>query len=233
MCNSASAAASSPSSSSSGTSSSPSSSSSSSVSTSSGCSCQNISSTVSILPPWQTIDDILDLPSRQGSPLEASYRSFINKFLDRCWSSSTQVPGALLIEPLMVGAGGLKFIDPLYQRILIQECRKRGLPIVYDEVAVGMYRLGPATASTILLETPDIAVYGKLISGGYLPIAATLTTSETFHAFLGKKKWHALLHGHSYTASPMACIGDLPTPLCLSHICMLVIITSSDSYKPI
>ena len=113
----------------------------------------------------------------------------------------------------MVGAGGLKFIDPLYQRVLIQECRKRGLPIVYDEVAVGMYRLGPATASTILLETPDIAVYGKLISGGYLPIAATLTTAETFQAFLGKKKWHALLHGHSYTANPMACIGDLPTPV--------------------
>ena len=51
-----------------------------------------------------------------------------------------------------------------------QECRARGIPIVYDEVAVGMYRLGPASAAAVLGEQPDVAVYGKLISGGYLPI---------------------------------------------------------------
>jgi bifunctional dethiobiotin synthetase / adenosylmethionine---8-amino-7-oxononanoate aminotransferase len=64
-----------------------------------------------------------------------------------------------------------------------------------------MYRLGPSTASSIIGEYPDIAVYGKMLSGGYMPIAATLTTTETFDAFLGKKKWHALLHGHSFTVS--------------------------------
>ena len=62
-----------------------------------------------------------------------------------------------------------------------------------------MYRLGPSSTSSILGEYPDIAVYGKMLSGGYLPLAATLATSETFNAFLGKKKWHALLHGHSFT----------------------------------
>jgi bifunctional dethiobiotin synthetase / adenosylmethionine---8-amino-7-oxononanoate aminotransferase len=69
------------------------------------------------------------------------------------------------------------------------------------QVAVGMYRLGPSTASYILGEYPDIAVYGKMLSGGYMPLAATLATTETFDAFLGKKKWHALLHGHSFTVS--------------------------------
>ena len=64
-----------------------------------------------------------------------------------------------------------------------------------------MYRLGPSTISSILLEYPDIAVYGKMLSGGYLPIAVTLATNETFSAFLGTKKWQALLHGHSYTVS--------------------------------
>ena len=64
-----------------------------------------------------------------------------------------------------------------------------------------MYRLGPSTASSILGVYPDIAVYGKMLSGGYMPLAATLATSETFDAFLGKKKWHALLHGHSFTVS--------------------------------
>jgi Aminotransferase class-III len=72
-----------------------------------------------------------------------------------------------------------------------------------------MYRLGPSTAAAILGEHPDIAVYGKLLSGGYLPLAATLTTKETFDAFLGKKTWNALLHGHSYTANPMACTAAL------------------------
>ena len=71
----------------------------------------------------------------------------------------------------------------------------------YFKVAVGMYRLGPSTASSILGVYPDIAVYGKMLSGGYMALAATLATSETFDAFLGKKKWHALLHGHSFTVS--------------------------------
>lgn len=72
---------------------------------------------------------------------------------------------------------------------------------LFFKVAVGMYRLGPSTASSILGVYPDIAVYGKMLSGGYMPLAATLATSETFDAFLGKKKWHALLHGHSFTVS--------------------------------
>jgi bifunctional dethiobiotin synthetase / adenosylmethionine---8-amino-7-oxononanoate aminotransferase len=71
--------------------------------------------------------------------------------------------------------------------------------ILSFKVAVGMYRLGPSSTSSILGEQPDIAVYGKLLSGGYVPLAATLATTETFNAFLGKKKWHALLHGHSFT----------------------------------
>jgi hypothetical protein len=66
-----------------------------------------------------------------------------------------------------------------------------------------MYRLGPTSTSSILGEYPDIAVYGKLLSGGYMPLAATLATTEVFNAFLGKKKWHALLHGHSFTANPI------------------------------
>ena len=74
----------------------------------------------------------------------------------------------------------------------------------YFKVAVGMYRLGPSTASSILGVYPDIAVYGKMLSGGYMALAATLATSETFDAFLGKKKWHALLHGHSFTVSHLS-----------------------------
>ena len=72
-----------------------------------------------------------------------------------------------------------------------------------------MYRLGPSSTADILGEYPDIAVYGKMLSGGYMPLAATLATAETFNAFLGKKKWHALLHGHSYTVIYYLYLFDL------------------------
>ena len=81
---------------------------------------------------------------------------------------------------------------------------------VHLQVAVGMYRLGPSSTADILGEYPDIAVYGKMLSGGYMPLAATLATAETFSAFLGKKKWHALLHGHSYTVIYYSCLFYFP-----------------------
>lgn len=67
------------------------------------------------------------------SDLTTSYRTFIKKYLQHCDTKSIKI-GALIIEPIMLGAGGLKFVDPMYQKVLIQECRERGLPIVYDEV---------------------------------------------------------------------------------------------------
>ena len=119
------------------------------------------------------------------------------------------VVAALLLEPIMIGAGGIKFVDPLFQNILVTACRQRGIPIVYDEVAAGMYRLGPITNSDYLRVYPDIATYGKMLSGGYLPIAATLATNEVFESFLGANKTDALLHGHSYTANPISCAAAL------------------------
>ena len=68
-----------------------------------------------------------------GTDLEVAYRSFVQTYLADCDANNVRI-GALLIEPLMIGAGGLKFIDPLYQKVLVQECKARGMPIVYDEV---------------------------------------------------------------------------------------------------
>jgi dethiobiotin synthetase/adenosylmethionine--8-amino-7-oxononanoate aminotransferase len=172
------------------------------------CACAAMATATKLSGTWTSIDSVMNVKAREGSELEKSYRTFIQTYLKNCEIKGSQI-GALLIEPLMLGAGGLKFIDPIYQKVLVQECRVRGIPIVYDEVAVGMYRLGPTTTSSILGEYPDIAVYGKLLSGGYMPLAATLATTEVFNAFLGKKKWHALLHGHSFTANPIACAAAL------------------------
>ena len=72
------------------------------------------------------------------------------------------------------------------------------VPVVYNGIAVG-----PASTSSILKIAHDIAAYGKLLTGRYLPLAVTVTTKETFTAFLSDYKQKVLLLGHSYTASPI------------------------------
>jgi bifunctional dethiobiotin synthetase / adenosylmethionine---8-amino-7-oxononanoate aminotransferase len=119
------------------------------------------------------------------------------------------------------------FIDPLYQKILIQECKLLQIPIVLDEIAVGMYRLGPVTTMDILKETADIACYGKMLSGGYVSLAVTLATEEVFHSYHKNDDTKSpLMHGHSYTANPIACAAAMETirlletnnrALCIRH----------------
>lgn len=136
--------------------------------------------------------------------------------------------GALILEPVCMGAGGMLFVDPLYQRVLIDVVRTNrelfpsapatteaansstvwtGLPVIFDEVFVGLRRLGRTTAATFLGNgtRPDIACYAKILTGGVVPMAVTLATDAVFGAFWGQQKVDALLHGHSYTAHPIGC----------------------------
>jgi len=69
----------------------------------------------------------------------------------------------------------------------------------------GMNRFGYTSASDILTQKPDISVYAKILTGGLLPLSATLASTSIFRAFLSDKKIDALLHGHSYTANPIGC----------------------------
>jgi dethiobiotin synthetase/adenosylmethionine--8-amino-7-oxononanoate aminotransferase len=69
----------------------------------------------------------------------------------------------------------------------------------------GLYRFGYNSASTVLSQTPDIAAYAKILTGGLLPLSTTLASTSIFDAFLSDRKVDALLHGHSYTANPVGC----------------------------
>jgi hypothetical protein len=69
----------------------------------------------------------------------------------------------------------------------------------------GLHRFGYSSAATILTTTPDISVYAKILTGGLLPLSATLASKSIFDAFLSDRKVDALLHGHSYTANPIGC----------------------------
>jgi dethiobiotin synthetase/adenosylmethionine--8-amino-7-oxononanoate aminotransferase len=117
--------------------------------------------------------------------------------------------GSVLIEPILVGAGGMKFVDPLWQRALIEITRSKRVPLVFDEVASGLFRVGVSSCREILKADPDIACYAKLLTGGIVPMSVTLASEDVFETFLGNEKSQALLHGHSYTAHAIGCVSAL------------------------
>lgn len=129
--------------------------------------------------------------------------------------------GALILEPVILGAGGMMFADPLFQRCLVEAVRSgkhtsqqaqfqneqdwTGMPVIFDEVFTGLYRLGRFSAATFLGIDPDIVVNAKLLTGGLLPLCTTTASQAIFDAFLSDDKSDALLHGHSYTAHAVGC----------------------------
>jgi dethiobiotin synthetase/adenosylmethionine--8-amino-7-oxononanoate aminotransferase len=142
--------------------------------------------------------------SRQSSDLCHFYTSYLQRTLNEYLAAGV-VFGALLLEPVVHGSGGMKHIDPLFQWCLAAEARRLQIPVILDEVFSGFWRFGPATAGKLLSIQPDIACYAKALTGGTVPLAVTLATEAVFEAFLGTSKSEALLHGHSYTAYPIAC----------------------------
>ncbi|KAL0710096.1 hypothetical protein Bca4012_017074 [Brassica carinata] len=113
--------------------------------------------------------------------------------------------GALIIEPVIHGAGGMHMVDPLFQRVLVNECQNRKIPVIFDEVFTGFWRLGVETTAELLGCKPDIACFAKWMTGGMIPLAVTLATDAVFASFSGYSKLEALLHDHSYSAHAMGC----------------------------
>ena len=103
----------------------------------------------------------------------------------------------------------MRFIDPLWQRALVDVARSKSVPVIYDEVASGLYRVGVRSCREIIKADPDIAAYAKLLTGGLLPMSVTLASNDVFKTFLGESKAEALLHGHSYTAHAVGCVSAL------------------------
>jgi dethiobiotin synthetase/adenosylmethionine--8-amino-7-oxononanoate aminotransferase len=163
----------------------------------------------------QTLSSVYNVPQRLDSPLASFYRTYITSTLAKLQSSAdSPVFGALVLEPLVMGAGGMIFVDPLFQRVLIDVVRGAppksptqwiGLPVIFDEVFVGLYRLGVESTAFTLGVTPDISVYAKILTGGLLPLAVTLASDSIFRGFWSENKLDALLHGHSYTAHAVGC----------------------------
>ncbi len=115
---------------------------------------------------------------------------------------------AVIIEPLIQGAAGMRLWPPGLLRELRHWCDEHGVLCILDEVMTGFGRTGTMFACEQEGVIPDFIALAKGLTGGYLPLAATLTTERVFGAFLGGPE-RALYYGHSYTANQLGCAAAL------------------------
>ncbi len=117
---------------------------------------------------------------------------------------------AVVLEPLIQAAGGMITFPPGYTRRVRELAARYGILFIADEVATGFGRTGAFFACQLEGIEPDFLVIAKGITGGYLPLAATLTTQRIFDAFSTEyKERKTFFHGHTYTANPLACVAAL------------------------
>ncbi|EKG10555.1 Aminotransferase class-3 [Macrophomina phaseolina MS6] len=153
---------------------------------------------------FTSLNAIFDIHARQSTPLYESYCAYVTRTLAKLKQEGRKF-GALILEPVVLGAGGMLLADPLFQRALVQTVRREphlfsdtapdteaspapdteaspapdrslnwsGLPVVFDEVFTGLYRLGRFSAASFLDVQPDVVVNAKLLTGGLLPLATT------------------------------------------------------------
>ena len=114
-------------------------------------------------------------------------------------------PVAILYEPLIQGAGGMRFCHSESLDAVLARCREKRVLCIADEVMTGFFRTGTFFASEQIRTKPDMLCISKGITGGFLPLGVTAVTGEIYRAFLSERRERAFLHGHSYTANPLAC----------------------------
>ena len=117
---------------------------------------------------------------------------------------------ALIIEPLVQGAAGMLLSPPGYLRRIRDLCTQYNVLMIADEVATGFGRTGKMFACEHEDVMPDIMAVAKGMTGGYLPLAATLTSEEIYRGFLGEyRHLRTFFHGHTYTGNPLACAAAM------------------------
>jgi adenosylmethionine---8-amino-7-oxononanoate aminotransferase len=159
--------------------------------------------------------DTISVPSPECSRREAgetcaAYSERMFAHMEAALARHAREACAVIVEPLVQCAGGMRMYDPIYLRLLRAACDHYGVHLIADEIAVGFGRTGTLFACEQAGVTPDFLCLSKGLTGGYLPLSAVLTTDAIYGAFYDDyAALKAFLHSHSYTANPLACVAAL------------------------
>jgi adenosylmethionine-8-amino-7-oxononanoate aminotransferase len=126
--------------------------------------------------------------------------------LDQLLSTPTV---AVILEPLMQGAGGMAMVRPVFLQAVQQRVRAAGALLVADEVLMGFGRSGGMFACQRAGLSPDLVALSKGLTGGFLPMGVTMASEALYSSFMGPDPQHSFFHGHSFTANPLGCAAAL------------------------
>jgi adenosylmethionine-8-amino-7-oxononanoate aminotransferase len=148
-------------------------------------------------------------PYTYRSPYGENQQIIVKKHLEEMeemLQQNHEEVAAVIVEPLVQGASGIITMPEGYLKGLRELCTAYNVLLITDEVATGFGRTGKMFACEHEDVTPDILTAGKGLTGGYLPVAITVTTDEIYNAFLGDyEEQKTFFHGHSYTGNPLGC----------------------------
>ncbi len=143
------------------------------------------------------------LPKQVVVPLPQDDES--SREFERAVAAHAQVLTAVIVEPLVQAAGGMRFHSPDTLARIAATARRLDLLLIFDEIAVGFGRTGTLFACEQAGVVPDIITLSKALTGGTLPLAATVASARVYEAFLSDDASRALMHGPTYAGNPLAC----------------------------
>ncbi|WP_249111185.1 adenosylmethionine--8-amino-7-oxononanoate transaminase [Nitrosopumilus sp. K4] len=149
----------------------------------------------------------IPVPNKYRIPKNYTLSDYQNFCLDKIEAhlSNDNNIAAFVMESGAQVAGGVIIYPEDFQKKISNLCKKYNVLLVLDEIATGFGRLGSMTEYTSQKSSPDIVAYGKMLTGGYLTMAATLASKKIYDSFLGEfNDWKHLFHGHTYTGNPLA-----------------------------
>ncbi|WNR46962.1 adenosylmethionine--8-amino-7-oxononanoate transaminase [Paenibacillus roseipurpureus] len=144
-------------------------------------------------------------PHNDGEASAGAMETTLNALRTLLEARSHEI-AALLVEPIVQGAAGILVMPPGCLKAIAELCRQHQVLLIADEVATGFGRTGAMFACDLEAVAPDLMVVGKGLTGGYLPVAATLATDEIYNAFYADyEAQKTFFHGHSFTGNPLGC----------------------------